>query len=255
MDDLFRPVTKVESRPQDRSSADLLYIRSYLVLRTLIGLLGVLLPVVLVSLDQLLFDGIPYGTDWPRGSVSVYYYSGMRDVFVGTLAATGVFFVAYKVWERNLENVLSWAAGASACVISLFSTWPPSKLAPRTRLQDLVGVTAVSWTHYVVSVSFLVALVLISFFFGVREGKRIPRVGMKRSPQFWQWFHWVCAGAMVAALVWIGATNVAGWPSRSLLIGEWVCAWAFGLSWFYKGLELDTILGRPAKEVTPGVAS
>ena len=65
-----------------------------------------------------------------RGSLSVYYYSGMREVFVGTLAATGVFFVAYKVWERNLENLLSLVAGLSACLIALFPTWPPSCSRP-----------------------------------------------------------------------------------------------------------------------------
>jgi hypothetical protein len=252
MDDLFKPVTTVTHRPQVRSSTDMLYVRSYLVLRTLIGALGVLLPVLVVFLDQLLFDGIPYGTSWPRGSVSVYYYSGMREVFVGTLSATGVFFVAYKVWERNLENLLSWAAGVSACLIALFPTWPPTKLVPPTPLQKLLEVSFVSQFHYVVSASFLVSLMLISVFFGVREGRRTPRVGMKRSPRFWKWFHWACAALMALALLWIIAASLAHVWSRSTLVGEWVCAWAFGASWFWKGLELDTIRGRPAREVAPG---
>jgi hypothetical protein len=252
MDDLFKPVTIVKPRPRDRSSTDMLYVRSFLVLRTFIGALGVLLPVLVVFLDQLLFDGVPYGTAWPRGSVSVYYYSGMREVFVGTLSATGAFFVAYKVWERNLENLLSWAAGLSACLIALFPTWPPSTHVPATPLQKLLEVSFVSQVHYVASAAFLVSLMLISFFFGLREGKRASRVGMKRSPRFWRWFHWVCAGLMAAALLWIIAANLTHVWSRSTLVGEWICAWAFGASWFWKGLELDTIRGRPAKEVAPG---
>jgi hypothetical protein len=184
--------------------------------------------------------------------VSVYYYSGMREVFVGTLAATGVFFIAYKVWERNLENLLSWAAGVSACLIALFPTWPPPDDVHRTPLQKLAGVTAVSWLHYVASGTFLVALMGISVYFGLREGDRTPRVGMKRSPRFWKWFHWICTGLMAAALLWIIAASAAHLWSRSTLLGEWICAWAFGASWFWKGFERDTLAGKPAPEVRAG---
>jgi hypothetical protein len=51
---------------------------------------------------------------------------------------------------------------------------------------------------------------------------------------------------MGLALVWIGVTHFANWPSRSLLIGEWVSAWAFGISWFWKGAEWDMLRGHPA---------
>jgi len=46
---------------------------------------------------------------------------------------------------------------------------------------------------------------------------------------------------MVAALVWLGVTALAGGPSRSALIGQTVSAWAFGASWLMKGLELDLL--------------
>ena len=63
------------------------YVRSYMFMRFSVGVLGVALPLLLVFVEPLLFDGQPF----PRGSLSAYYYSGMRELFVGVLWAIGVF--------------------------------------------------------------------------------------------------------------------------------------------------------------------
>lgn len=243
---LLTPVTRVDRRPTDSQSVESRYIRSFLLLRTFVGLLGVLLPVLLVAIDKLAFEGDP----WPRGSLSAYYYSGMREVLVATLSATGVFFVAYKVAERNLDNFLSWVSGAASMLIALFPTGRPSGVA-LTPLQDLLGESVVKGIHYGAAVTCLVALTLMSFFFGLREGRRTRRKGMKRSPLFWRRYHWTCAAAMGLALVWIAVTWIAGGPRYSVLIGEWACAWAFGASWLMKGLELDMLRGKPAEPAAP----
>jgi hypothetical protein len=71
-------------------------------------------------------------------------------------------------------------------------------------------------------------------------------------PRFWKWFHWTCAIVMGLALIWIVVTLSVGWPPRSLLIGEWVSAWAFGASFLAKGAEWDMLLGKPnPPTVTP----
>jgi hypothetical protein len=236
----LKPVTAVEPRPTDPQTVEARYVRSFLILRVFIGVAGVALPFVLVLGDRLLFEGSPF----PRGSLSAYYYSGMREVFVGTLSAIGVFLIAYKVAERNLDNTLSVVAGFAALVIPVFPTQRPSHSGPLTPLQDLLGESFVKEVHFTASVVFLVSLTIMSFFFGKREGGRPPRAG-KLSPRFWQWFHWSCAGVMAAALVWMGATALFGGPSRSILIGQAVAAWAFGASWLMKGLELDMLFRRP----------
>ena len=47
---------------------------------------------------------------------------------------------------------------------------------------------------------------------------------------------------IAAALLFILVTEVLGTgPSESLLIGEAVSVWAFGVSWLWKGLELDML--------------
>jgi hypothetical protein len=238
----WTPVREVAPRPEPDAAHDAtLYVRSYLWMRVGVGLLGIALPFVLVLVDKAAFHGNPF----PRGSLSVYYWSGMRDEFVGILAATGIFLLTYKIAERNLDNTLSLVAGASAIVISLFPTGePPYEHLPSTPLQNLLGESTVKWVHFTASGAFLVSLAVITFFFGVREGNRPPRPG-NRSPTFWRSFHWTCTGVMALALLWIVITLSVGWPPRALLIGECVSAWAFGVSWLLKGAELDMLFGTP----------
>jgi hypothetical protein len=153
-------------------------------MRVGVGILGIALPLLLVFVDKIAFHGNPF----PRGSLSVYYYSGMREEFVGILSATGIFLITYKVAELNLDNSASLLAGVSAILIPLFPAGrPPYAHVPLTPLQQLIGETATKWVHFAASGVFLVSLALITFFFGVREGKRRPRAGT-RSPAFWRWF-------------------------------------------------------------------
>jgi hypothetical protein len=212
------------------------YVRSYLIMRILVGALGVALPFALMLLDGLVFDGQPC----PRDSLSAYYYSGVRELFVGTLSATAVFLITYKVAERTLDNTLSVVAGVAALFVALFPTGRPSDASGLTPLQDRLGEGVVEAIHFGAAGIFIVSLAVICFYFGVREGTRPPREGT-RSPAFWRGYHWTCAGAIGAALVWIGVTEIADAPSESLLIGETVSVCAFGASWFMKGLERDML--------------
>jgi hypothetical protein len=234
MIDLLTPELTVDRPPADRDASR--YVRSYLFMRTFVGALGVALPFMLVLGDGLGFDGHPF----PRDSLSAYYYSGVRDLFVGTLSATAVFLITYKIADRTLDNTLSSVAGAAALAVALFPTGPPAHVTQLTPLQERWGEGFVAAIHFTAAGIFIISLGVICFFFGWREGARTPRQG-KRSPRFWRRYHWSCAGAIAAALVWIGVTQAAGGPSRSLLIGEAVSVWAFGVSWFMKGLELDIL--------------
>ena len=240
---LLTPVREVERRPDPDTQADVTrYVRSFLSMRLGVGVLGVLLPILLVFLDKALFEGSPF----PRGSLSAYYYSGMRDVFVGIMASTGVFLFTYKIAERNLDNAASLLAGICAGLIALFPTGRPSSAVALTPLQDLLSEGVVKTVHFTASAGFLVSLGVLSWFFGFREGKRPRRQGTL-SPTFWKWFHWACTIAMGLAILWIIVTLAVGWPPRALLIGEWVSVWAFGTSWLAKGAELDVLFGTPRR--------
>jgi hypothetical protein len=191
--------------------------------------------------------------------MSVYYYSGMREVFTVTIGSIAFFLFAYRITEKNLDNVLSIVAGLAGMMIPLFPTGEPSALVarfPLTDLQNLIGQDWTKWIHYGASAVFIAGLGGIALLYGRREGERPEREGMHWSPKFWRVYHYACAGLIGAAAVWIIVTTwlVKG-PYWSLLLGEAASAVAFGASWFAKGFEISYVLGHDEKpKVAPSAA-
>src|SRR4051794_24247500 len=140
-----RPADEVSAQEAINLQSRILYLRSYLLERAIIGFIGVSLPVVIIAGDNLL------RTDGPavRYSLSAYYYSGMRDFFVGSLFAVGLFLITYKVFERSLNNVLTVIGGVAALAVALFPTdRAPGETAGLTPLQSRLGESTVSHIHY-----------------------------------------------------------------------------------------------------------
>ncbi|MEX0782784.1 MAG: hypothetical protein WD557_09045 [Dehalococcoidia bacterium] len=225
-------------------------LRSYLLMRAVVGLLGVLLT-------PLLFLG-EYWIDASlatRGSLSAYYHTGMRDIFVGILVTVGISLVAYKFFDWRLENLFTGIAGVAVIVVALFpTTLPNDGSAPITPLQDRLGEGEVAAVHYIAAFTFLGLLAIVSWFFGAREGERKGRPQMLSEslphpgPDKRKWFHYWCALAVTGAVVYLFVTRfiVDFSEDYDLLVGEIVALTAFGLSWIYKGLELDLLFGPRA---------
>lgn len=207
---MWRPV---ERRPTGQQSNDQ-YVRSYIGMRFLIGLLALALPPLLVVLEPLLFDGQPA----PRGSLSAYYYSGLREVFVGGVAAIGVFLITYKLVQRSLENLFSIFAGIAAIVVALFPTGRPGKGVTETPFQVLLGERTVELIHYGAAIVFIGLLAVISVLFGW-FGRRARGV------------HYACASAIVLAGGLCLYSAGEGGFDKGILIGEWAAVWAFAISW------------------------
>lgn len=224
------------------------YTRTFLWMRIGVGLLGVVLPIVLITIDRLAFNGFPF----IRGSMSAYYYSGMREFFVAAIFGSGAFLLAYKVSEVSLDNTASIGAGVCAWLIAMCPTGRPSLAEhpkpprpPLNPLQDLIGEGWTKGIHYGASAGFIICLGIVTFLFGLREGK-LPAVPHKRSPAFWRGFHYTCAVLMGLGAAWILITSLThSGPRWSTLLGEWVCTWAWAFSWLLKGAEWDTLFGRP----------
>jgi hypothetical protein len=247
--DFLKPDLEPGLRPDPVTNPDgTRYTRTFLWMRLGVGVIGVLLPVLLISLDSIVFNGHPF----VRDSMSAYYYSGMREFFVGVIFGSGAFLLAYKVSEVSLDNTASIGAGICAWLIAMFPTGlPPLKEHPKpprpalTPLQDLIGVGWVKGIHYGASAGFIICLAVVTVLFGYREGK-LPAVPKKLPPRFWRAFHWTCAFAMGLGAAWILITSVtSSGPRWSTLLGEWICTWAWALSWLLKGAEWDTLFGRP----------
>jgi hypothetical protein len=246
---LLRPVLTFHGRPSPDSEAAR-YVRSFLAQRLFIGLLGLLLPVLLLGFGYWL-DGHPV----PRDSLSAYYYSGVGALFVGVLTTVAFFLIAYRLVDvKNLENWLSILAGLAVLVVVLFPTKRPDEAIAPTPLQKSKGDSFVNWFHVRGAIAFIVVIGVISIFFALRERDRHHKEpGSGR----WWWFHLVCTGVIWGGGLYILWTKWQGGPRWSVFAGEFASFTAFGVSWLTKGAEWDTLFpGRkPSRErQAPGVS-
>ncbi|MBN9738376.1 MULTISPECIES: hypothetical protein [unclassified Pseudonocardia] len=198
---------------------------SYLGLRRAVGIIGILLPFVLVAGDLLL------GGDGLRDSISRYYYSPMRDVFVGSLCAVGVFLFCYR-YERP-DNRLANLTGSAAIAVALLPTRPEDGATP-------VG-TAVGWLHLVAAGVFFAGLAwfcLALFTRGeVRNRRRAARNVVYRT------CGWTIVACLALALLdAVLVPDAVAERFHTLFWLEALAILAFGVAWFVKG---DTVLRDP----------
>jgi hypothetical protein len=233
----FAPALAVKPRPRNEPN----YVRAYVFTRFAIGVLGILLPPALVLIEPALFEGLPA----PRGSLSAYYYSGVRELFVGGLWAIGVFLVVYKFLDFSWEGLLSSLAGVAAVLVAVFPTERPGDGVALTPFQVKLGEGVVSGIHYGAAAAFIGLLVPITLFFARDEGRRESN-GSRLSGGFWRSFHSVAAAFILFGASLAAIAGITGGPDKGVLYGEWIAVWAFGISWLTKGAELDVLRGRVA---------
>ncbi len=110
----------------NQSSPQWSLVLSYLGLRKAVGIIGFALPFVL-AFGKILLQGPGI-----QSSISGYYYTDMRNIFVGSLCAIGVFLMSTKGYDRRDE-----VAGILACVfaigVALFPTTPDVGATPQDK--------------------------------------------------------------------------------------------------------------------------
>jgi hypothetical protein len=193
-------------------------------LRRAIGLLGIALPFV-VSLGAWIFfqTGI-------QSSISSYYHTGMRNVFVGTLCAIGVFLLSYRGYERSDD-----IAGDLGCVFAvgaaLFPTAPEGPAAG--------GVRLIGYVHWTFAALFFLTLIYFSLFLFTKTDPTKPPT--KRKLQRNRVYR-ACGGTMGICILLIAIYSFLPREAASLLERYKPVFWlealavlAFGASWFTKG--------------------
>lgn len=201
-------------------------VMSYIGLRRSVGAIGMALPFVLPLGIATFFK-----TDLPS-SISGYYYTGMRDVFVGSMCAIGVFLLSYKFgWaDKWLGNI----AGVSAIGLSIFPTMPEGYRAP-TGWEHTAEVL-----HLMFAAVLFVALAVFCLVLFTRTGPDgTPTEQKKMRNIVYRICGWVIVACLVLAVlagVALGTTLKA--ELRPLFWLESVAVFAFGVSWLVKGETL-----------------
>ncbi len=226
---------------RDQPGVDNTLVIHYLTLRQLIGILGILLPVFLI-VGSFLTE-----CKHIEASISDFYYTRLRDVFVVTLSAVSLFLFTYKGYDP-LDKIMTNLAGVFGLVVAFFPTtfYPgicvpcfsiyPSRV-PAVLLPCYHGM-AVGAIHLTAASLFFITLAFISFFLftkvsetGTPTPQKIVRNRIYR----------ICACIMIGCILllvpYFTIATVKSHLDRYNLVFwmETIALWAFGTSWLIKG--------------------
>ena len=195
---------------------------SYLGLRRAVGIIGTALPFVLV-VGKWLLDG--WGI---QSSISGYYYTSMRDVFVGSLCAIGVFLLSYQGYERadNLAGNL-----ACFCVVGV-ALFPTTPATTASATQSLVG-----QIHLLFASAYFLTLAYFSLVLFRKTNPAKQMTGRKKQRNVVYtvcgYTILVCIGLIVVDTVFLKHSALQTLDPVFWL--ESAAVLAFGLSWLTKG--------------------
>jgi hypothetical protein len=209
--------------PATRSPSDTL-VHSYLYLRRAIGIIGVALPVVLI-IGKLIVEG-----GGLQDSISSYFYTDMRGVFVGSMCAVGAFLLSYRGYDV-IDDIAGNLAGVAAIGVALFPTAPadPSSTA------QLIGVL-----HLVFASIFFLTIA----FFAIFLFRRTSEMGPTERKLQRNRLYLTCGVVIIACLLAIAAVHQFFEAETAAIHPElWlesIAVMAFGVAWLTKG---EAILG------------
>jgi len=213
-------------------------VHSFLVLRRVVGIIALLLPLTLI---------LPW---WAANhnllpsSMSSYYYTGMRDIFVGALCAIGIINICCRGYDRQ-DTVFGILSGIFAMCVAFFPTTPD---IGATHAQVVVG------TIHIVCASLLfLSLAYFCFFLFTMsaEGHEVTRRKRHRNRVYR-----ICGGVILASVVSIVFFKVIHRPYLIGPIGSMFCfettaLMSFGVAWMVKGgavLRDELAVERAAEE-------
>jgi hypothetical protein len=205
-------------------------------LRRGVGVIGIALPFVLILGHFYFARKVVLA-----GSISQYYYTEMRDVFVGGMCAMGVFLICYRY--ARPDDILSTMAGVLAIAVAIFHTTDGRKL-PVSANDKLVGIL-----HLVAAAGLLLLLAVFCFFLFPR---RNPGVPVTRQRRMRTGSYYVCGTIIVASLLAAGACKLL-LPKdtvdslKLILWCEVAAVLAWGAAWLIKG---ETLFKDPAPSAT-----
>ncbi|SMO98671.1 hypothetical protein [Paracoccus laeviglucosivorans] len=226
---------------QQQAHNDLVLV--FLSVRRAIGALGYFLPVALAVY------GFASGGILP--SMSAYYYTPMRDVFVGCLMAQAVFLWSYEGYREPhrllTDRLVSRVASVAVALVALAPTTrieKPDAGLPEpacTLLQCVLGDGPASFVHLAAAGVFFAALAVYCLVLFVRGGRDTPEKRMA------QRIYRICGWTIVASVSLIGLLFATGLDHR--LVGlrpvfwlETLACFAFATSWAIKGNALRPVV-------------
>ena len=202
-------------------------VESYRRLKRAIGILGMCLPAICVIWGY-------FPKHVVQSSVSLYYYTNMRDVLVAILGCAAIFFMTYSGYGI-IDNIVTWVIGVAGAGVVVFPCAPCHSQKP----PDLVGVLQLAQSRSdemhlgFASVFFFLLAINSIFLFTLSKNddpgakKRLRNAVYKAS-----------GGVILVSLVTLGIVYI--WAKEFFnssyiqIVFEFIMLFAFGIAWLVK---------------------
>ena len=234
-----------------RSDEDV-FLTNYMFLRKTVGWLGTSLPIILLLANPIALSIENSGCGVVLGSLSGYYYSPVRNIFVGAQCAIGLFLIAYVGYDLG-DRLVTDAAGVFAVGVALFPTKPtiasPPSVACQTVAQLSTREQVVGDIHVVFAGLTFVFMAWMALRFTNTDKAPYPQKLLRNR------IYLICAIVIAVCLVALVVTSLlpasvkGGFPW--ILLWESVGIFAFGVSWFVKGQTLIPAIKDPPTSLAP----
>ena len=195
---------------------------SYLTMRKVIGVLGASLAFLCI------IGGLLFGAGVVESSISAYYLTNMRDLFVGILFMAGAFLLSCKGYDK-MDQALFIIAGITAIGTAIF---PTAFVLPG----NVFGIMNVTPLHFISAGIFFAVLGFTSLFQFTKfsPDKAPTEQKLKRNVVYR-----VCGIVIFVALILVAISKIFVFGGPYLvLIAEIIMLLAFAVSWFIKGETL-----------------
>ncbi len=204
------------------------YVISYLTLRRAVGILGVVLPVILV-----VGSVIACGCCDIQVSISNYYHTCMRNVFVGIMCAVGFFLFSYTGYDIR-DNIAGHFGAIFAIGVALLPT--SFKGTSSCLIHPLSENPLTGYLHLTSATLFFCVLIYFSLFLFTITKNPTPQKKKRNI------IYRVCGYTMLGCILLIGVyilvlRGKVAWLDNSdpVFWFEAIALWAFGISWLTKG--------------------
>ena len=193
---------------------------SHLTLRRTVGILGFTFPIVLA------IGCWAYGSCTElKESISAYYTSNMRDIFVGILCTIGCFFYAYEGYDSKDKWI-----GKLACIsIIVVALCPVDSTIP-----------TIQWMHYIFAFVLFASLIYFSIFlFTQTDPDTSMTDGKRMRNKVYKTCGYTMLGCIALIIVYMCCFRETALASyKPVFWLESILLVAFGISWLIKGETL-----------------
>ena len=200
---------------------------SYKTLRTLIGILGILLPFICM------LGGWWFAKETVQSSISLYYYTNMRDFLVGLLFVVSLFLITYK-GTLVIDLVVSTLIGICGLGVSIFPCYIEQCCLHGVGIFQLYPKDS-NIIHLTCAVLFFLLLALNSIFLFTRKQPNETPEKLVRNKIYITCgiVILICLLGLVISMAFLSPQQRES--SRIFLILETIALFAFGTSWLVKG--------------------